>query len=247
MTAISPPFPDINGNNNHSQTASQDDYFYNIRQRSMLADQTVLEEYTEKPPPPPAKKKFYKNKKFLIPCGIISAILIVVVVCLVVFVFFPMIAQSLMNQSGISVNGAGISFTDQQQQNAKRDDIFDIQKQFFMSMDSSLSNTGPFHASISFHNPIVVYYNDTLLGNITLPNTDIGGGKGELKADTPFLIQDPIYFAAFSKDMLAFETFNWNLKGKCDITALGRTATVNLDKVISIPGNFKVRCIFIKK
>ncbi|CAO3610276.1 unnamed protein product [Cunninghamella blakesleeana] len=239
MSAISPSYPEseIHGNNTLSQPSNnnQDDYFYNIQQRSMIADQNAFEDYSEKPPPP-TKKKFYKNKKFLIPCGIVSAILIVVVVCLIVFVFFPMIAQSLMNQSGIDVNGAGITFN-QQNQNQKRDS-FDIQSTFFMSMDSSLSNTGPFAATISFHNPINVYYNDTLLGNVTLPNTNIGGGKGELKADTPFNIQDTDYFAAFSKDMLAMESFIWNLRGKCDITALGRTATVDLNKEISIPGNF---------
>ncbi|KAI9300876.1 hypothetical protein BJ944DRAFT_15990, partial [Cunninghamella echinulata] len=212
--------------------SAQDEYYHNARERSVNDD--LMEEYSEKPPPP-QKKKFYKNKKYLIPCGIITAILIVVVVCLIVFVFFPMIAQSLMNQSQISLNAAEITFKEPQpQQNAKRD--FDIQKQFFMKMDSALSNTGPFHASIAFHNPIIVYYNDTLLGKITLPNTDIGGGKGSLVADTPFIIEDPNFFAAFSKDMLAFDNFDWVLKGKLDVTALSRTATVNLDKKITVPG-----------
>ncbi|CAO3627222.1 unnamed protein product [Cunninghamella blakesleeana] len=212
--------------------SAQDEYYHNARERSV--NDELMEEYSEKPPPP-QKKKFYKNKKYLIPCGIITAILIVVIVCLIVFVFFPMIAQSLMNQAGINLNSADITFKQNDQtQNAKRD--FDIQKVFFMKMDSSLSNTGPFHASISFHNPIEVYYNETLLGTITLPDTSIGGGKGNLVAETPFSIQDPSYFAAFSKDMLAFDNFDWTLKGKLDVTALSRTATVNLDKKITVPG-----------
>ncbi|KAI8340946.1 hypothetical protein BC941DRAFT_347764 [Chlamydoabsidia padenii] len=195
----------------------------------------MLEEYSEKPPPPP-KKKFYKNKKYWIICSIISIIVIVVVVCLIVFVFFPMIAQSLMNQAGINVNGADITFDTPQQagQPAKRD--YDIQKTFQMHMRSSLTNTGPFSASIVFHNPILVYYNNTLLGNVTLPSTSIGGGKGDLDAQTPFLIEDPNFFASFTKDMLALDTFDWTLKGSCDISALSRTATVNLDKTVSIPG-----------
>ncbi|KAI9306100.1 hypothetical protein BJ944DRAFT_178845 [Cunninghamella echinulata] len=148
-----------------------------------------------------------------------------------------MICQSLMNHSGIDVNGAEITFDQQtNNNNQKRQEPVDIQKVFFMNMKSALKNTGPFSATITFHNPINVYYNDTLLGNITLPNTNIASGKGDLVADTPFLIDDPTFFASFSKDMLAMDDFNWVMKGKCDITALGRTATVNLDKSISIPG-----------
>ncbi|CAO3631253.1 unnamed protein product [Cunninghamella blakesleeana] len=213
-------------------SSAQDEYYHNARERSI---DEHMEEYLEKPPPP-AKKKFYKNKKYLIPCGIITAILIVVIVCLVVFVFFPMICQSLMNQAGIDVNDASISFNNNQQSSSPTKRDVDIQKIFYMNMKGGLKNTGPFNAHIVFHNPIQVYYNDTLLGTITLPPTDIGGGKGSLDADTPFEIQDPSYFSAFSKDMLAFDNFDWTLKGSCDITALGRTAKVNLDKTIGIPG-----------
>ncbi|CAO3627247.1 unnamed protein product [Cunninghamella blakesleeana] len=209
----------------------QDEYYLNARERSINDD--FMEEYSEKPPPP-QKKKFYKNKKYLIPCGIITAILIVVIVCLIVFVFFPMIAQALMNQAGIDVNSAMIGFDQSTQKHTKRD--YDIQKVFFMNMDSSLKNTGPFNADIVFHNPIKVYYNDTLLGSVELPPTKIGGGKGSLLADTPFMIEDTEYFANFAKDMLAKDSFDWTLKGTCDITALGRTATVNLDKTVGIPG-----------
>ncbi|ORZ20216.1 hypothetical protein BCR42DRAFT_203748 [Absidia repens] len=215
--------------------SAQDEYYHNARERSI--DDDLMEEYSEKPPPPP-KKKFYKNKKYWIICGILSAIVIIVVVCLIVFVFFPMIVQSLMNQAGIDVNGADITFSQPQQQSSgqvtKRDT--DPEKVFYMDMRSTLKNTGPFSADIVFHNPILVYYNNTLLGNITLPETSIGGGKGDLNAQTPFLIQDTEKFAAFSKDMLAKDSFDWQLKGSCDVTALSRTSTASLDKTVTIPG-----------
>ncbi|ORZ09924.1 hypothetical protein BCR42DRAFT_462600 [Absidia repens] len=203
-----------------------------------------MEQYSEKPPPP-QRRKFYKNKKYWIICGIISAIVIVVVVCLIVFVFFPMIAQSLMNQAGIDVNSADITFSppaDQSSTPQKRDDTSatatpsDPNSVFYMGMESTMKNTGPFAASLKFHNPINVYYNDTLLGNITLPDSQINGGSGALKAQTPFLIQDSQFFGKFSKDMLAMETFYWQLKGSLDITALSRTATVTLDKKVAISG-----------
>lgn len=180
----------------------------------------VMEEYSEKPPPPPPRK-FYRQKKYWIVCSILTAIIIVVVVCLVVFVFFPMIAQLLMNQSGISVAGAQITFNPPDQSVSKRD-TYDMNTTFFMSMSSQLSNTGPFPASLKFHNPINVYYNNTLLGNITLPDGSIAGGKGTLNAVTPFYMQNATFFAEFAKEMLAAETFVWQLKGKLDITALTR-------------------------
>lgn len=66
------------------------------------------DEYYEKPP---QKKRFYRQKKYWIICGVLSAIITLVVVLLIVFVFFPMIAQSIINHSGITVKSAAISFT----------------------------------------------------------------------------------------------------------------------------------------
>ncbi|ORX55704.1 hypothetical protein DM01DRAFT_1321012, partial [Hesseltinella vesiculosa] len=213
--------------------SAQDEYYHNARERS-INDDEMMEEYSEKPPPP-RKTPFYKNKKIMIPCLVISAILIVVIVCLMVFVFFPMICQSLMNQAGVNVNAALISFSAPTSgPHAKRD--FNPQTEFMMNMDSTLKNTGPFAATIVFNNPIEIHYNDTKLGTITLPNTNIAGGQGALLADTPFLINDTNFFASFSKDMLALDTFYWTMKGSAVITALGRSATVNLDKNIGIPG-----------
>ncbi|KAI9253787.1 hypothetical protein BDA99DRAFT_467830 [Phascolomyces articulosus] len=195
-----------------------------------------MEEYSEKPPPP-APRRFYKQKKYWIICSIISVIIVVVVVLLIIYVFFPMIAQALMNQAGIGVESSDITFQPPADNLSKRDgEQLNLNEAFYMSMTSQMSNTGPFAADLKFHNPINVYYNETLLGNITLPDSKISGGKGTLQADTPFLIQNTTFFAAFAKEMLANKDFKWNLKGKLDITALTRTATVSLDKEVTIPG-----------
>ncbi|KAI9022193.1 hypothetical protein CLU79DRAFT_702427 [Phycomyces nitens] len=200
-----------------------------------------MEEYASKPPPP--KPRFYRKKKYWIFCSITSSIGIIVAVLLAIYVFFPMIAQHLMNQAKIGVDKAQISFTPPSNlettsgiQLTKRDGELDPNSTFYLALQSSLSNTGPFGADIKFQNPINVYYNDTLLGNITLPNTKISGGKGALNAETAFLIQDTDFFAAFAREMLANEKFEWVMKGKLEITALTRTATVNLDKAIALTG-----------
>lgn len=191
-----------------------------------LIHQDMLDEYSEKPPPV-QRRRFYKNKKYWIICSIISVIVIVVAVVLILYVIFPKIAQSLMNHSGISVNKAQITFTKPDSLNgavySKRDGGDDLNTTFYMSMESSLSNTGPFAATIKFHNPVEVYYNNSLLGNIFFyDDTHIAAGHGTLNAVTPFVIKDVDAFTSFSKQMLAVETFTWTLKGKLDITALSR-------------------------
>ncbi|CEG74411.1 hypothetical protein RMATCC62417_09637 [Rhizopus microsporus] len=199
----------------------------------------MMEEYAEKPIVP-TKRPFYKQKRYWIICSILSAIIIIVVVLLIIFVFFPMIAQSLMNQASIDVDTAQITFSKPDALNsvtyAKRDGD-DLNSTFYMEMHSSLKNTGPFAASIKFHNPIQVLYNNTVLGEIYLYNdTSISGGHGTLNAITPFIIKDQNAFSLFTKDMLAVKQFSWTLVGKLDITALSRTATVNLNKQITLNG-----------
>ena len=131
-----------------------------------------------------------------------------------------------MNKSKIDVTAAGITFNKPDaltnQVYAKRDGD-DMNSTFYMNMESALSDTGPFHASIKFHNPVQIFYNESYLGDIFFYNeTSIGGGHGTLNAVTPFLIRDQAAFAAFAKTMLAVESFKWTLKGKLDITALSR-------------------------
>ncbi|KAI9321449.1 hypothetical protein BX666DRAFT_2129623 [Dichotomocladium elegans] len=195
-----------------------------------------MEAYSEKPPPP-QRRRFYKNKKYWFICAGLTAIIVVVVVLLIIFVFFPMIAQKIMNQSGLNVVKAGISFTPPETGAATKRQDYDMNSTFYMHMVTDLTHTGPFSASIKFHNPIDVFYNDTLLlGTITLPETHVSGGKGKIDTVTPFLIADTVLFAQFTKEMLSAESFKWRIKGKLDISALTRTATVELDKYINLKG-----------
>lgn len=208
--------------------ADNTDEFYNHHttddQRGLRED-AMLEEYSEKAAPPP-KQKFYKKKKYWIICSIISVIVIVVAVVLILYVIFPKIAQSLMDKSKIDITAADISFNKPESLNTEvytKRGVDDMNSTFYMNMQSALSDTGPFHASIKFHNPVNVYYNDSYLGDIFIFNeTGIANGHGTLDAVTPFMIRDQAAFAAFAKTMLAVETFKWTLKGQLDITALTR-------------------------
>ncbi|RCI04658.1 hypothetical protein CU098_010147 [Rhizopus stolonifer] len=232
----------INEPYNHQVVVSNDaDEYYQhhtAEDHRGLRDDVLMEEYSEKAAPPP-KQKFYKKKKYWIICSIITVIVVVVAVVLALYVIFPKIAQSLMNQSNIDITAADISFNKPDALTnsvySKRSD--DMNSTFYMNMESALSNTGPFYASIKFHNPVQVYYNETYLGDMFFFNeTSIANGHGTLNAVTPFLIRDQAAFAAFARTMLAVETFKWTLKGKLDISALTRTATVDLNKEVVLNG-----------
>ncbi|KAI7873397.1 uncharacterized protein EV154DRAFT_94963 [Mucor mucedo] len=234
----------MSGNNNqtyeHNQVVTSDGaYYHDSDDHGRLRDDEMMEEYSEKAPPP-TKPRFYKTKKYWIICSINTVIVVIVAVVLALYVIFPKVAQSLMNKSKIDVSAAAISFTKPESLTnaaySKRDGD-DMNSTFYMSMESDLSKTGPFHATIKFHNPVQIYYNESYLGDIFFyEEAKIASGKGKLNAVTPFMIRDQAAFAEFSKTMLAVEEFKWTLKGKLDITALSRTATVNLNKEITLNG-----------
>lgn len=188
-------------------------------------DADLMEEYSEKPSAP-SKVPFYKKKKYWIICSILTVIITITVVLLAIYVFFPMIAQNIMNAAKIDVDAAQISFSKPEVLNSQtynKRDGDNMNTTFYMNMESSLSKTGPFSANIRYHNPIDVLYKDQVLGNIFLFNdSSISHGKGKLNAITPFLIKDEAAFASFSRDMMAVESFEWTLRGKIDITALTR-------------------------
>ncbi|KAG2175944.1 hypothetical protein INT44_000422 [Umbelopsis vinacea] len=197
------------------------------------------EEYYEKPP---QKKRFYRQKKYWIICGIISTIVTLVVILLIIFVFFPMIAQLIINKSNISVNSANIAFTPPTDgtEVVKRQEsapfMANGNNTFYMKMDATLGNTGPFPADLAFTSPIAISYNNTELGRVHLPGAHVSGGHGSLISESLFNITNLDAFTAFTKDMLALDKFKWNLKGSATIKALSRTANVNLDKDVEIPG-----------
>lgn len=99
----------------------------------------------------------------------------VVAVVLALYVIFPKVAQNIMNSSKIDVTASDISFVKPDALSnsvySKRDD--DLNTTFYMNLGSSLSHTGPFSATIKFHNPVKVYYNDSyvIFSSITKPRS----------------------------------------------------------------------------
>ncbi|KAF8929564.1 hypothetical protein EDD21DRAFT_382808 [Dissophora ornata] len=206
-----------NENNAPSKEVEHQDLPYDEEEE----DYHEFEEYDEVTKP--QTRPFYKRRKYWIFCAIMTVITIAIAVPIALFVILPKVAQVILNNSEMSFKSIQITNP--------------TNTSLQMSMDGSLSNTGPFSATIKFPEPIDVYYNDVLLGSMNLPDTKASGGKGSLVADAAFGINDATAFGSFSADMMNNAKFTWVLKSKVTIVALGRTVSnLNLNKNLDVLG-----------
>ncbi|KAG0342717.1 hypothetical protein BG000_002062 [Podila horticola] len=158
----------------------------------------------------PRAAPFYKRKRFWIFCVIITVILVAILVPIILLVILPKVAQSIVNKSTLQFNEIAITEP--------------TNTTMVMTMQGTLGDAGPFHATVSYPEPIKVFYDGTLLGAMDpLPDTKASGGSGSIAGTSKFTISDEAAFAAFSKKMLGEESFTWNLQSKVEIRAMGRT------------------------
>ncbi|KAG0302815.1 hypothetical protein BGZ98_007205 [Dissophora globulifera] len=184
-------------------------------------DYHEFEEYDEVTKP--QTRPFYKRRNYWIFCAIMTVIIVAIAVPVALFVILPKVAQSIINKSSMSFNSIQIT----NPTNASLQ----------MAMNGALGNTGPFSATIKFTQPIEVFYNDVLLGSMSLPDTKASGGHGDLVADAEFTINDQAAFGSFSADMMNNDKFTWVLKSKVTIVALGRTVSnLDLNKNLEVLG-----------
>ncbi|KAG0247681.1 hypothetical protein BG011_001087, partial [Mortierella polycephala] len=171
----------------------------------------------------PTSRPFYKRRKYWIFCAIMTVITVAIAVPIALFVILPKVAQVILDHSTMSFKSIQIT-------NPTNESLD-------MVMDGNLGNTGPFAATIKFPEPIQVFYKDTLLGSMNLPDTKASGGKGSLYAEAAFAINDQTAFGSFSADMMNQDKFVWTLKSKVTIVALGRTVSnLELDKDLELLG-----------
>ena len=121
------------------------------------SEDSINDDYTEKQ----QKPRFYGRKKYWYICVPVTIAIVLLVVLLILFVGFPKIAQGAIDGSSINVNTAQISFPTQTGSVSKRDNV-DGNSTFTLTMNGSLSNTGPFSATITF-DEISVYFNESVL------------------------------------------------------------------------------------
>ncbi|KAF9417140.1 hypothetical protein BGZ94_010027 [Podila epigama] len=172
----------------------------------------------------PRSQPFYRRKRFWLLCLIITVVLVAILVPIILLVILPKVAQSIVNKSTLQFTNIAITEP--------------TNNTMVMSMEGTLGDAGPFHATVSYPETIKVYYEGTLLGEMDpLPETKASGGSGTIVGSSKFTISDEPAFAAFSKKMLGDESFTWNLQSTVEIRAMGRTIkALTLNKDIHLLG-----------
>ncbi|KAG0263532.1 hypothetical protein DFQ27_001692 [Actinomortierella ambigua] len=183
----------------------------------------------------PERPKFYRRRRFWMCCIPTTIITIVVAVVLALYVIMPKIAQGLMNKSAINLHQIDITAP--------------TESKMSVAMKGKMENTGPFHAEISFPEPVQVSWNGAVLGTTTIPGkSSASGGSGDLDVVSDFTVTDAAKFAEFSSYMLNSESFIWKLDGKLNVKALGHTVKgLDLSKEIKVSAFNGLQNIKIEK
>ncbi|CDR88214.1 uncharacterized protein SPSC_03875 [Sporisorium scitamineum] len=97
------------------------------------------------------------------------------------------------------------------------------QNSFQTALQGTITNSGPFDATIQFRNGLNVTWNGRLLGQIAMPNVSLAGDVGAtLEILAQFAVADVGYLTEFTKYLLTEQSFVWNIAGDgLSVAALG--------------------------
>lgn len=97
------------------------------------------------------------------------------------------------------------------------------QNSFQTALQGTITNSGPFDATITFTNGLDVTWNGRLLGRIAMPNVALAGDVGAtLEILAEFVVADVGYLTEFTKYLLTEQSFVWNIAGTgLSVAALG--------------------------
>lgn len=192
-----------------------------LRSNSRASHNSAIEFLNEKPVV--NDSPFYKKRKWQLLCLVQTPIITVVTVILAIYVIFPAIAQTALNQAYLNVQVGNIT-------NPKNDS-------FDLSLQSTLTNTGPFPARITFTSAVDVYWENLHIGTFNIDPVSIKGGHGSLTQQTRFNIIDVSAFGNFSKQLITQPSFTWTLKASVNIVALNiHKNGLSLNKAVTING-----------
>ncbi|EST10168.1 Protein of unknown function DUF3712 [Kalmanozyma brasiliensis GHG001] len=97
------------------------------------------------------------------------------------------------------------------------------QNSFQTALQGTITNSGPFDATIQFTNGLNVTWNGRLLGQIAMPNVSLAGDVGAtLEILAEFVVADVGYLTEFTRFLLTEQSFVWNIAGDgLSVAALG--------------------------
>ncbi|KAJ3072142.1 hypothetical protein HDU98_004154 [Podochytrium sp. JEL0797] len=162
-----------------------------------------------------------------------SVLVILTAVLLVIFLFVvPKIAQSSIDSSHIVLTSSKISAP--------------TENSFMLSGAGTVSDAGHLDATLTFPEPVDVYWTnrtdgepDLPLGTVFLAPITVSGstGSGEVVMDSMFNISSVENMAAFSAFMINSVEFSWRLSGVAAAKAMGLTVkSLTFNQVITMAG-----------
>ncbi|KAJ9479823.1 hypothetical protein PHBOTO_003303 [Pseudozyma hubeiensis] len=107
------------------------------------------------------------------------------------------------------------------------------QNTFQTALQGTITNSGPFDATIAFTNGLNVTWNGRLLGQIAMPNVSLAGDVGAtLEILAQFVVADVGYLTEFTRYLLTEQSFVWNIAGDgLSVAALGiQVNDINISK-----------------
>ncbi|KAK0557527.1 hypothetical protein OC844_005558 [Tilletia horrida] len=113
------------------------------------------------------------------------------------------------------------------------------QTEFGTTLTGSITNAGPFDASISFPAGLIVQWNGRALGSIGLSGIEVAGDVGgSLNQNALFRVSDQGAIADFARALLTEESFVWQITAQnVSVKALGITINgVSLNKEVQLRG-----------
>ncbi|KAF9051008.1 hypothetical protein BDZ89DRAFT_1056905 [Hymenopellis radicata] len=97
------------------------------------------------------------------------------------------------------------------------------QSSFVTTLKGSITDAGPFDATISFGSGLTVSWSGKPLGTIKMDDLDITGDVGgDISMESQFVVADTDHLTAFTKVLLTEESFQWEITGEnLTVSALG--------------------------
>ncbi|KAF9089318.1 hypothetical protein BGX23_006771 [Mortierella sp. AD031] len=194
------------------------------REKQLGGDHESFQEDEYNSPHKPHQPPFYRRKKVIWTCVAGTVVFLAIFVPLLILVIIPKIAQAILNSSSMLIlqlnmtNPGETSLT--------------------VSVSAEVGGIPKiFSADMEFSEMVMVHWNSQVIGSMALDPVHVSGGKGQILQETSFTIENKEAFAAFAKDMLAADGFEWTLTSTATLKALGQTIKgLDVNKVLKMNG-----------
>ncbi|PVF99379.1 hypothetical protein CPB86DRAFT_293734 [Serendipita vermifera] len=113
------------------------------------------------------------------------------------------------------------------------------EQSFDTALKGSITQAGPFDATISFPSGLDIYWNNQKMGSLAMPDVQLAADVGAtLDNSAPFAVADVGVLTAFTKVMLQEASFEWEIRGQnLTVTAMGVPVSgISLTKKVTLKG-----------